>query len=1076
MPITCKSCSNLVVNFAEIYLCNACQGVLHNECFNWICQSCLSSCFPFNWIEVDEDFSLCLDNYCKTPNTTFHLENIIFNPLELNIIQDDAPLQNIDPDNNYLRDVFIENISSKYFTEEEFNSKCIDLKESKLSLLHLNIRSVPSNIFNFTAYLQSLEHNFSIIGLSETWINETNVGLYNIPGYVQKENFRKSKRGGGVSLYIREHLSHTMREDISIMNDNLETLFIELDNLGNNKCKTIVGVIYRPPNSNINVFMDDLNSILLKLHNEHKHIYIMGDFNINLLNDKSHKTTTNFVDMMFSYSFLPMINRPTRFSNRSATLIDNIFCNNIHDILPISGVLYTDISDHLPVFTVTINKLKVKEKYVTKRLFNDKCKENFLIKLRAIDWNSILQLTNCQQAYSMFQEKFNECFNASFPIVKIKIGYKNRKPWLTLGLKESIKVKNKLYVLSLKQSTRENVTKYKKYKGTLQVLLRRAERDFYNEQFNGCIGNIKKSWELIKEIINKKKQSSKIRDKICINGHSEQNPTTIANAFNEYFVNIGFNLSESLPQPQKIFTEYMSQGNPNTIFLQPATNTEVMNIIGKLKKTCPGYDGVNSDALICSYPIFITTLTHLINLSLSQGVFPNQLKIAKVIPVFKSGDDSIMNNYRPISVLPIFSKIFEHIMHKRLMSFIDTNNILYKYQFGFREKHGTDLALVTLVENISSALDAGKYVLGVFLDLSKAFDTVNHDILLRKLEAYGIRGVAHNWLKSYLSNRQQYVTYNEYDSSLLTVECGVPQGSILGPLLFLLYVNDIVNASPTLLPMLFADDTNLFLSGNNLDNLLTSANAEMKNILDWVHANKLSLNINKTHYIVFRTRGKQVQSNLNIYLNDVKLEQVESTKFLGVFIDSKLSWQHHIKHIKSKIAKSIGIIGKAKKSLNTATLITLYNSFIYPYLTYGVEVWGSANDSLIQAIYKLQKRSIRIISSAKRREHSEPLFKNLKLLVFPKVYQYCIGKMMFKFVKKLVPRELCNLFSVAGNIHPYPTRQRGHLRVAFGRTTFIHKTFKFRGRHLWNELLPILDHQCSYATYRFRLKKYLFDH
>ena len=281
-----------------------------------------------------------------------------------------------------------------------------------------------------------------------------------------------------------------------------------------------------------------------------------------------------------------------------------------------------------------------------------------------------------------------------------------------------------------------------------------------------------------------------------------------------------------------------------------------------------------------TYSSFIEPITHILNISITEGVFPNELKIAKVIPLFKSGDTMIFSNYRPVSVLPVFSKILERLMYNRLLGFINKHKILYMYQFGFRADHSPNLALLLLVDKLSNALEKGEYVLGLFLDFSKAFDTVNHTILFTKLEHYGIRGVAMNMFKSYLSNRHQYVVYNDTKSENRVITCGVPQGSILGPLLFLLYINDLADVSSVLFSLLFADDSNMFLTGNDPNELIRIMNTEIVKVVDWLRVNKLSLNLKKTHFILFRQQQRsKITISEELIIDQVNIEMKDSTKF-----------------------------------------------------------------------------------------------------------------------------------------------------------------------------------------------------
>jgi uncharacterized protein YlbG (UPF0298 family) len=341
------------------------------------------------------------------------------------------------------------------------------------------------------------------------------------------------------------------------------------------------------------------------------------------------------------------------------------------------------------------------------------------------------------------------------------------------------------------------------------------------------------------------------------------------------------------------------------MIVEYVNETEVEKIIKNLKNASAGYDGVHAKVVKASYKEFLTPLTHVMNLSLLQGTFPDTMKIAKVIPLYKSGDHMSISNYRPVSILPLFSKILERLMYSRIISFMNRNSILYKYQFGFREGHSTNMALLVLAEQILSAIDNGEFVVGVFLDFKKAFDTVNHNIVLNKLYKYGIRGIAHSWIKDYLLNRQQYVSFNYVESSKQNIVCGVPQGSILGPLLFLLYVNDIANISDDIIPIIFADDTNIFMRGRSIENTIQCLNDELSKIVVWLNANKLSLNVSKTHYMVFRSKNRKIEINKDLKINDTLIDLVTSTKFIGVILDSTLKWEQHIQVVKSKIAKEL---------------------------------------------------------------------------------------------------------------------------------------------------------------------------
>ena len=414
-------------------------------------------------------------------------------------------------------------------------------------------------------------------------------------------------------------------------------------------------------------------------------------------------------------------------------------------------------------------------------------------------------------------------------------------------------------------------------------------------------------------------------------------------------------------------------------------------------------------------------------------------------------------------------------MYTRLLSFINENGLLYKYQFGFREGHSPNLAIIFLVDKISNALEEGDYVLGLFLDFSKAFDTVNHGILFDKLEFYGIRGTALNWFKSYLNAREQYVVFDGAESARKRISCGVPQGSILGPLLFLVYINDLALVSDKLFSLLFADDSNMFLNGKDPDLLVETMNDEMKKMITWLKANKLSLNLKKTHYILFRKRRGRVLLSKTMVIDNIDIENVKHSKFLGVIIDERLTFNNHIQYMKGKISRAMGILYKCRKYLNQSTLLTLYNAFIYPYFTYCIPVWGNTCESYLKPLFNLQKRAVRIIANAEFRAHTDPLFKNLKILNVTRLHTYFVQLFVYNYNHNLLPDMFRDFFIQNSSIHNYPTRIADDFRPPIMRGSQACRTVRCFGVTTFNYFIDRIRMNCSYCTYKRHLKDFLLN-
>ena len=379
----------------------------------------------------------------------------------------------------------------------------------------------------------------------------------------------------------------------------------------------------------------------------------------------------------------------------------------------------------------------------------------------------------------------------------------------------------------------------------------------------------------------------------------------------------------------------------------------IMNI--NLKKSTIGIPQL---CIKLAYNYISEALTLISNESLCQGIVPDSLKVSKVTPVDKGGSPTDKSNFRPISTLSALTQVFEKLVYKQFINYIEKHDILFQFQFGFRKGHSTAQAVSEIADSLRNAIDSNLFTCGVFIDFSKAFDTVNHQILLKKLESYGIRGTPLKWFTSYLENRQQYVTVGHIDSPRQAMACGIPQGSTLGPLLFLLYINDLPNCSKNLIFRIFADDTNLFASAFDLKDLETLINSELEKVKEWCDVNKLSINFSKTYYMIIKS-SRKISGNMEVKLQSVDgschlLRKKDHIKYLGVLIDESLSWKYHISYICSRVSRNIGIISKLRHYLSIYQLKQIYYNLIYPYLSYPVIAWGSAYKTHLQKLQSKQ--------------------------------------------------------------------------------------------------------------------------
>ena len=1034
---------------------------------------------PFSQLSNTEFQDICKQSQIDMNNNELtKLKNLTFNPFSTNSNGKTYLTlnSNLDPDQNYYNQIITHVESCDYHDEDTFKCLTKDSKDDEFSLLHLNIRSILNKFDDLKAYLNSLEYNFSVIGLSETWLNQNNCTDFPLPCYHYIGKVRNNKHGGGVGLYVNCSYQFRERDDLAVnIDDLIESQFIELTTKPKN---TLVGIIYRPPNSKIDQFIECLTEMLQKLDLQNKKCYLMGDFNLDLLKIDENQYTKDFINQMFSSAFYPLISKPTRITNISATLIDNIFVNDLEECHK-CGILYTDLSDHLPVFQITFSLKKGNDTHcdIKYRLMNKNTVDRLCEDLKNEDWNDIYDKTDPQEAYNYFYGKLFKLYEKNIPLIKTKNkgNIDNQKiPWVTKGILKSRKTKNKLYKKFIKNPNERNESIYKTYRNKFNKIKKAAKKHYYNKEFNEHKGNLRYSWKLIKEVINKNKVKMELSDHFKVNETMTSDPVEISNKFNEYFINVGPKLAERIQNNNVNFTTFLGQRSVNSIFLDAVTEKEVEIEISNLSgnKSC-GHDEIPPKLVKEISKQIVKPLTHIYNQSLLTGVIPNELKIALVTPVFKANSKEEFSNYRPISVLPCFSKILEKIMYKRVMKYLDMHSMLFQSQYGFRKKHSTNLATIELVTKILQAIDNSEYTIGVFLDLAKAFDTVNHEILLKKLEHYGIRGIALEWFKNYLTNRKQIIKYKSEKSESLTIKCGVPQGSVLGPLLFLIYMNDISRSSEILSIILFADDTNLFFSHKNLFTLNETMNRELSKIASWLSANKLSLNIKKTHFIIFKSRGKKSNQHVSIIINNQEIEQVKCTKFLGLYIDDEFTWKYHIDQVASKISKMTGILAKARHYLSLKTLQTIYDTMVYPYLTYCNIVWASTYPSRLKSLFMLQKKIVRIMTFAKYKENSKPLFLSLKILNIYELNIYLMALFMYSYFNENLPSYFNNYFKLNEMIHSHNTRTASNLFIDYKRTNYGKFSLKFRGAQIWNKLPKDLKLSKSYRQFKQSSKVYV---
>ena len=1016
MPILfpCGICCKPVASNHRAVQCDVCNLWIHIKCnsispgeyeklketedLQWFCVKCFKNNVPFS------------DTPNEILNLTLQGKNPHYTPVLISKQDSDGfvsllkTLEKIDfgkdPDDP---GTFVNDCN--YYTLSEFNE--IKTQKNRLNFFHQNIASLSLHFDELSTILDNSLIKFDFIGITETGFNFRS-DIHDLKGYRHLDCLTESTKGG-VRLYFSENFNYKRRKDLRIYESKkLESVFIEVLS-ERSKENMIIGCIYKHPEMNISDFNKSLHSLLQKVSNEKKKLVLMGDFNVDLLKIDIHDDSSSYFDLITSFGLFPTILRPSRITSRSKTLIDNIFCN-FSDIDTLSGNLTCSISDHLPQFSTfnfTIDKKK--EKCATYfRNWKSFNREEFLLDFLDIDWEKELNFDHPNLNLNKFISKTNDLINMHVPMKRARFKNIPKRPWITKGILTSISHKNVLYKKCIKEKNvtkRESLfTNFKSYRNWVTKIIRISKTAHYQNFFAQNKTNLRETWKGIRSLVSCKVNRHTSPTSLLINDTLDNNPLNIANCFNTFFGSIARKTKDKIRPINKSFSDYLDAPTQSSLFLSPIDACEIGKIICSLDENkAHGPNSIPTKFLKLLSPTCSKVLSSIFNSCLRAGIYPSCLKTANVIPVFKKESPLDPSNYRPISLLSNINKIFEKTLHSRLTSFLDKHSILYSLQFGFRKGYSTSHAVLYLTELIHNAIDKGGYACGVFLDLQKAFDTVDHSILLQKMSHYGVRGLAYSLFKSYLQDRSQFVTINGKSSEKCHMEHGVPQGSVLGPLLFLIYINDLNKSIKHSKTIHFADDTSLLNCDTSLKNINKHVNHDLRLLNDWLRANKISLNANKTEIILFRSSRKVITKSLNFRISGQKILPKSCVTYLGVKLNEFLNWDEHFTNLIPKLSRANGMIAKIRHYVDRVTLINIYYAIFDSHLNYCSLVWGKLPRYIMDKIRSLQNKALRLMFFQNIFSKTGPMYLETKILPFQAklIKQQCI--FAFDQQRKTIP-------------------------------------------------------------------------
>lgn len=858
--------------------------------------------------------------------------------------------------------------------------------------MHINVQSLCNKVDEILIVLG--ENPFHVVCISETWLKKDQILSIKLNGYTLVNFYcRENYSHGGVAIYVRNDV-RAEQFDVSHLCKDIDAEFTSIIIK-----ETVIVALYRTGLGNFTNFIESFEQLLSFIMNKVNKTVILGDFNIDFLSDSREKKQLQNIMSAFNYKFL--INEPTRVTSTSSTCIDNILINFGGNVE--TGIFKEDLSDHYGQYIklkVLWDKHEQKSGEYMKITELGKCEFKHI--LNNLNWEEFFDNNNPDYLAEYLCQNISFGVKAAFPAKKIK-GCAYKINWFTNDLKFLRNEVNNLKNNYINTGEDADKNRYLLQKSKYRKKIREAKLTA-NDNFLLNGKNINKSaWQIINSYNN-------------TNVNKQQSLNLAANDFNNHCTTMIDDIVNKIPYTPVNGVDLLNLEEKNSIFLAPVYENEVYNIICSLKNSpCSDTYNISTKVIKIIPEILSIPMVHLANCCFEQGMFPNCLKACRVTPILKKGDPNNCDNYRYITIAPALSKIIETLIKNRLVDYFETRNLLSDHQYGFRALRSTSQAVLDIVHSIINNHEVGTHTRAILCDLSKAFDSVSHDILIMKLEKYGVRGSTRNLILSFLQNRQQYIIFDSKKSDTKTIKHGVPQGSVLGPLLFIIYINDLSSYIDTAEVFLYADDATFLVHEKDNRVIDDMTGNTMSKAIEYFNSNILSLNQNKTQKIdFFKRHGSE--------------EEVElSVRLLGFQVDKYLTWRNHTEEVCKKISRSRFVLGRLRGNVSKEVLKTAYYGLVNCHLTYGILIWGASPGA--QDIFLYQKKIIREITNAGYRDHAQPIFRRLEILTLPSLY--ILEAIMYIHKNK-------NKYTTGSHIHEYDTRKNHLLRlpkVKFCKTT-----------------------------------------
>ena len=955
------------------------------------------------------------------------------------------------------------------------NSLNLQLSKKGFKIGHLNIQGIQNKFDEVDLMLNSSDNDIHILGLSETKLRNIHQDNY---FFIENYQFfrrdriiseQRPEQGGGIIVYVKDSVKVERRPEFEV--DEIECLLLEI--FPKKSKSYLIGILYRHPNESVN-WNENFEILMDKLLETKKEFYLLGDFNRDLLNKQIKKSWLEYLE---PFGLIQKVTEATRKSLNTETLIDHIYCNiesNINSV----DVPHLGLSDHFPVFLTrktNCSAPKLTHHTISYRSFKNFDEETFSSDLLNAPWDLIKVFDDTNDVVETWSDMFLSIVDKHLPLKSHRVKYKQQPKWMTPDIIDAIKTRDRHKSLN-------NDNQYKIWRNKVTSLIKQSKKAQYSAIINENNNNPSSVWKLFKEIgIKNKNNISKISS-IKIGENCVDDNFEMATHFNNFFVSIASKLKGPIKSCNfEKLKDFCDSKVPDGIDfnIPEISRDKVFKFLSNIDTSkATGYDQIGPRLLKIAAPLIADSITYICNLSIQNSCFPDKWKVGKVTPLHKSGSKDDVNNFRPISVLPILSKILEKHVHDSLMDFLIKHSLLHRTQSGFRPSFSCETALLGMVNKWLNAINDGFMIGVVMIDFKKAFDLVDHKILLQKLKHYKLSDKTMSWFDSYLLHRKQRVCVNNVTSDDEIIINGVPQGSILGPLLFLLFINDLPLYTKPIHTDMYADDTTLYAIGISQEEIERNLQLALLNLSKWCIANGMVINTAKTKLMLITTHQRRTILNTNdliLSFNNENLNTVDKDKILGVIIDNNLSWTSHVDLLCKKISSNLWLLSRIKEYLNIEQRIQFYKTYIQPDIDYCSLVWGGTSQSNLGRIFRLQKRACKIILDYNI-ENIDQSIKDMKILtIFERLFLRK-AKFMFKVDRSETPKYIQEMFNqrILDDTMPLlRSTMSSYFIPPRPKKEIFKQSFIYSGPLVWNSLPTNLKNLSSLSSFHNNFVKWL---